>query len=56
MNIKKRDYDDSNREHNPLIFTDDAILINNSDKSINEQLTFIDSLIQQKLKNYENNN
>ena len=56
QNIKKRDYDDSNRKHNPLIFTDDAVLINNSDNSINEQLTFIDSLIQQKLKNYENNN
>ena len=39
-----------------LLFTDDAVLINNSDNSINEQLTFIDSLIQQKLKNYENNN
>ena len=56
QNIKKRDFDDSNRKHNPLIFTDDAVLINNSDNSINEQLTFIDSLIQQKLKNYENNN
>ena len=56
LNIKKRDYDDTNRKHNPLIFTDDAILINNSDKSINEQLKFIDSLVQKKLKNYENNN
>ena len=52
LNIKKRDYDDTNRKHNPLIFTDDAILINNSDKSINEQLKFIDSLVQKKLKNY----
>jgi len=56
MNIKKRDNDDTKRELNPLIITEDAILINNSDKSINDQLKFIDTLIQKKLKNYENNN
>ena len=55
MNIKNRDNDDTKRELNPLIITEDAILINNSDKSINDQLKFIDTLIQ-KLKNYENNN
>ena len=51
LNIKKRDYDDTNRQHNPLILTDDAIVINNSDKSINDQLKLIDSLVQKKLKN-----
>lgn len=56
MNIKKRDDDDTNREFNPLLITEDAILINNSDKSINDQLKFIDGLVQKKLKNYENNN
>jgi len=56
MNIKKRDNDDTKRELNPLIITEDAILINNSDKSINDQLKFINTLVQKKLKNYENNN
>ena len=27
-----------------------------SDKSINEQLQFIDNLVQKKIKNYDNNN
>ncbi|GIS08234.1 MAG: cytidylate kinase [Flavobacteriales bacterium] len=56
MNIKKRDNDDTKRELNPLIITEDAFLINNSDKSINDQLKLIDALVQKKLKNYENNN
>ena len=56
MNIKKRDDDDTNREFNPLIATEDAILINNSDKSVSDQLKLIDGLVQKKLKNYENNN
>ena len=56
LNIKQRDYDDTNRDISPLICTDDAVVINNSDKSINEQLKFIDNLIQQKVKNYGNNN
>ena len=56
LNIKQRDYDDSNRKHNPLFCTADAFLIDNSDKSINEQLQFIDNLVQKKIKNYDNNN
>jgi cytidylate kinase len=56
LNIRQRDYDDTNRNISPLICTDDAVVINNSDKSINEQLNFIDNLIQQKCKNYDNNN
>ena len=56
LNIRQRDYDDTNRNISPLICTDDAIVINNSEKSINEQLKFIDNLIQQKIKKYDNNN
>jgi len=36
--IKKRDYDDSHRPLNPLIQTDDAILIETDNKSIEEVL------------------
>ncbi len=56
LNIKQRDYDDTNRKYNPLVCVNDAILINNTDKSINEQLKFIDHLVLKKIKNYDNNN
>ena len=56
MNIKKRDDDDTNRKLNPLVCSDNAVLINNTNKSINDQLKFIYGLVQKKLKNYDNNN
>ena len=36
-NLLSRDYDDSTREENPLIIMDDAIQIDNTNLSIEEQ-------------------
>ena len=40
-NLKKRDYHDINRSVNPLIQSEDAILINNSNLSIEKQMNII---------------
>jgi cytidylate kinase len=44
-NINTRDFNDSNREFNPLVKSDDAILIDNSHISINDQNILIEDLI-----------
>ena len=36
-NLQSRDYDDSTREENPLVIMDDAIQIDNTNLSIDEQ-------------------
>ena len=36
-NLQSRDYDDSTREENPLVIMDDAIQIDNTNLSIEEQ-------------------
>ena len=36
-NLQSRDYEDSNREENPLVIMDDAIQIDNTKLSIEEQ-------------------
>lgn len=48
-NLKKRDFTDKNRLHSPLIQVSDAILIDNSRLSINEQIAFIIDYLK---KNY----
>ena len=48
-NITQRDEHDTNRQINPLIQAKDAILIDNSDLSIQEQNDLIDNLIITKL-------
>ena len=48
-NITQRDQHDTNRKINPLIQAKDAILIDNSDLSIQEQNDLIDNLIITKL-------
>ncbi|HKL75376.1 MAG TPA: (d)CMP kinase [Halanaerobiales bacterium] len=45
--IKKRDYIDKNRENSPLTKTDDAILIDSTNMSIEEVLDKISSLIKE---------
>jgi cytidylate kinase len=44
-NINTRDFNDSNREFNPLVKSDDALLIDNSHISINDQNILIEDLI-----------
>ena len=44
-NINTRDFNDSNREFNPLVKSDDALLIDNSHISINDQNILIGDLI-----------
>ena len=48
-NINQRDSYDTNRKINPLIKADDAVMIDNSDLSINDQNKKIDQLIQSKI-------
>ena len=48
-NLTQRDEHDTNRKINPLIQAKDAILINNSDLSIQKQNDLIDDLITTKL-------
>lgn len=45
QNLKKRDFDDTTRKENPLIQADDAILLDNTDISKEEQLDFVIKLI-----------
>lgn len=47
--IKKRDYQDSHRENSPLRKTDDAILIDSSNLSIDEVVEIIMKMVNEKL-------
>lgn len=47
-NIKARDYQDSHREIAPLICADDAIIVDNSNLSLEETATYIIKLIKEK--------
>ena len=51
-NIKERDMLDSSRKDSPLIIAKNAIVIDNSDLSIKDQLIKISSIIDKKLNNY----
>lgn len=53
-NVKERDYIDSYRKTNPLRQAEDAILINNSNISIEEQAKILIELIEEKLNENEN--
>ena len=54
INLNKRDTDDTEREINPLVKSDDAIVIDNTSLSYLQQNELIFSLIKQKQD--ENNN
>ena len=47
--IRKRDYQDSHREHSPLHKTDDAIEIDSSDKTIDDVVNFVLDLVNKQL-------
>ncbi len=50
-NLKMRDENDTRRDTNPLKMAEDAILIDNSDKSLEQQNNFVFSKIEKVLKN-----
>lgn len=45
QNLMQRDYDDINRKESPLIKADDAVILDNSDLTREEQLEFVLKLI-----------
>ena len=45
-NIEDRDHKDSNRETSPLIIDDDAIVIDNTNKSITDQVELIKEIVK----------
>mgnify|MGYP003303420279 FL=1 len=46
--IEERDLRDTQREHSPLVKTDDSILIDNTGKEVEETLEFIEKLVNEK--------
>ena len=46
--IEERDLRDTQREHSPLVKTDDSILIDNTGKEVKETLDFIEKLVNEK--------
>ncbi|MCF7568064.1 (d)CMP kinase [Sabulilitoribacter arenilitoris] len=52
-NVQNRDYIDSNREDSPLIKADDAIEIDNSDLSLDEQFEKVLQLVRMTLEDKE---
>lgn len=48
-NLKLRDYSDTTREESPLIQAKDAVVIDNSNLSREDQLFMIDALVQQRI-------
>ena len=44
-NLQERDYIDANRETNPLLRADDALLLDNSNMSIPEQFVWLDRIL-----------
>lgn len=52
-NVKERDYIDSNRADSPLIQAEDAIVIDNSEMSLEDQYKKILQLVQMTLEDYE---
>jgi cytidylate kinase len=49
--IKRRDYKDSHREYNPLKKADDAILVDNTNMTLDQQVDYIFNLAQKVIKN-----
>lgn len=48
-NVRERDYIDEHRESSPLIRTEDAVFIDNSDMTIDEEVRFMMEKIREKL-------
>jgi cytidylate kinase len=49
-NLRRRDHIDSNRKADPLKKAEDAIVVDTTDKSFNEQIELMINIIQNKLK------
>ena len=47
-NLQSRDLDDSNRQDSPLIVVNDAIEIDNSSMTIDEQLILVKNILKDK--------
>lgn len=52
-NLRQRDYIDSHRQTHPLKRADDAFVLDNSDMTLKEELTWIQGLIQGKFSCYD---
>ncbi|WP_370476420.1 (d)CMP kinase [Tamlana flava] len=52
-NVKERDYIDSNREDSPLVKAEDAIVIDNSNMTLEEQFEKILNLVKMTIKDFE---
>ncbi len=48
-NISERDYQDQTRQESPLRRADDAILLDNSDMSVEQQMCFIEDILKEKI-------
>jgi len=47
-NVLSRDYEDTHRKHSPLVQADDAVVLDNSDLSEEDQLNFMLKLVEQR--------
>ena len=52
-NVQERDYIDSHREVSPLRQADDAILLDNSDMTLKEEVEWVKGLIRGKYTIYD---
>ncbi len=49
-NISSRDFQDENRKESPLKRADDAILLDNSNMSVEQQMQWVDDLLTERIK------
>lgn len=47
-NLQERDYIDANRETNPLLKADDALLLDNSNMTLEEELVWLDAILKER--------
>ena len=47
-NVLSRDYEDTHRKHSPLVEADDAVVLDNSDLSEEDQLNFMLKLVEER--------
>lgn len=55
-NIKERDYIDTHREESPLTRADDALLIDTTELTIDQQVSYVLRLVDEKIKKLEEQN
>ena len=48
-NLQERDYIDTHRETSPLVKADDAVVLDNSHMTMDDQMVWIEELIAEKL-------